>query len=68
MFNTWVGKIPWKRAWQPPPVFLPGESQGQRSLVGYTPEVTEHACILPRAVFRTVVLNSGYPFGCRNNL
>ena len=34
-FNPWVGKIPWRREWQPTPVFLPGESQGQRSLVGY---------------------------------
>ena len=34
-FDPWVGKIPWRRAWQPAPVFLPGESQGQRSLVGY---------------------------------
>ena len=33
-FNPWVGKIPWRRAWQPTPVFLPGESHGQRSLVG----------------------------------
>ena len=31
------GKIPWKRAWQPPLVFLPGESHGQRILVGYSP-------------------------------
>ena len=30
------GKIPWRRAWQPIPVFLPGESHGQRSLVGYS--------------------------------
>ena len=30
-----AGKIPWRRAWQPTPVFLPGESRGQRSLVGY---------------------------------
>ena len=35
--NPWVGKIPWRRAWQPTPVFMPGESHGQRSLVGYTP-------------------------------
>ena len=34
---TWVGKIPWRRAWQPTPVLLPGESHGQRSLVGYSP-------------------------------
>ena len=33
----WVRKIPWRRAWQPTPVFLPGESHGQRSLAGYSP-------------------------------
>jgi len=37
VFDPWVGKIPWQRAWQPTPVFLPGESHGQRSLVGYCP-------------------------------
>ena len=36
-FNPWVRKIPQRRAWQPTPVFLPGESHGQRSLVGYSP-------------------------------
>ena len=36
-FNPWVGKIPWRRAWQPTPVFLPEESHGQRSLAGYSP-------------------------------
>ena len=35
-FDPWVGKIPWRRAWQPLPVFLPGESHGQRSLMGYS--------------------------------
>ena len=41
--------IPWRRKWQPTPVFLPGESHGQRSLVGYSPwgrkepDATEHA-------------------------
>ena len=35
--DTWVGKIPWRRKGQPTPVFLPGESHGQRSLVGYGP-------------------------------
>ena len=35
-FDPWVGKIPWRRAWQPAPVFLPGESHGQRSLAGYS--------------------------------
>ena len=32
-----VGKNPWRRAWQPTPVSLPGESHGQRSLTGYSP-------------------------------
>ena len=56
-FNPWVRKIPWRRAWQPTPVFLPGKSHGQECLVGYSPwgrkdsdmtEVTWHAhtCIL----------------------
>ena len=36
-FDSWVGKIPWRRAWQPTPVFLPDESHGQRSLAGYSP-------------------------------
>ena len=36
-FSPWVGKIPWWRAWQLTPVFLPGESQGQSSLPGYNP-------------------------------
>ena len=35
-FNPWVGKIPWRRKWEPTPVFLPGKSHGQRSLLGYT--------------------------------
>ena len=54
-FDPWVGKIPWRRAWLPTPVFLPGESHGQRSLMGYSPqgpkesdttEATYHACTL----------------------
>ena len=35
--NSWIGKIPWRRKWQPTPVFLPGKSHGQRSLAGYSP-------------------------------
>ena len=34
-FDPLVGKISWRRKWQPTPIFLPGESHGQRSLVGY---------------------------------
>ena len=50
-FDPWVGKMPWRKAWQPAPVFLLGKSYGRRSLVGYSPwghkesymtEVTEH--------------------------
>jgi len=50
-FNPWIGKIPWRRKWQPTPVFLPGESHGQRNLAVYSPwghkaldttEVAEH--------------------------
>ena len=52
-FNPQVGKAPWRRAWQPTPVFLPGESHGQRSLAGYSPQGhkgsdmtagTQHTC------------------------
>ena len=35
-FDPWVRKIPWRRKWQPTPVFLPGKSHGQRSMVGYS--------------------------------
>ena len=36
-FGPWVGKISWRRKWHPTPVFLPGESHGQRSLADYSP-------------------------------
>ena len=36
-FDLWVGKIPWRRKWQPTLVLLPGKFHGQRSLVGYSP-------------------------------
>ena len=36
-FDCWVQKIPWRRKWQPNPVFLPGKPHRQRSLVGYSP-------------------------------
>ena len=35
--DPWVRKIPWRTAWIPTPEFLPGESHGQRSMVGYSP-------------------------------
>ena len=36
VLDPWMGKIPWRRSWQPTPVFLSGESHRQRSLVGYS--------------------------------
>ena len=35
--DPWVGKIPWRREWQPTPAYLPGKSHEQRSLAGYSP-------------------------------
>ena len=53
-FNPWVGKIPWRRAWQPTPVFLPGESHGLRSLAGLEDCIFLRICpFLP-----------GYPIYC----
>ena len=36
-FSHWIGKVPWRSKWQPSAVFLPGEFNGQRSLMGYSP-------------------------------
>ena len=36
-FDPWSRKIPWRRKWQPTPIFLPGEFQGQRNLAVYSP-------------------------------
>ena len=36
--DPWVRKIPWRRTWQPAPVFLLGESHGQRSLADGSPQ------------------------------
>ena len=37
-FKSWVGKIPWRKKWQPSLVFLLGKFHGQRSLLGYSPQ------------------------------
>ena len=52
-------RFPWRRAWQPTPVFLPGESHGQKSLGGYSPgglkesdmseKLSTHTCTQDRA-------------------
>ena len=63
-FDPWVRKIPWRRAWQPIPVFLPGESHGQRRLADYSPQgrkesdttdATQHA-----RTFQSAFLNAYY--------
>ena len=55
--DLWVRKMPWRRAWKPIPVFLPGKIHGQRSLAGYSPqgqkesdttEANKHAYTKPR--------------------
>ena len=52
VFDPWVGKIPWRRKWQPAPIFVPEKFHGQRSLADYSPwgrkesdttETTSHA-------------------------
>ena len=55
-FNPWVGKIPWRRAWQPMPVFLPGKSHGQRSLVGYSPWGLKESDATERLHFTSLLL------------
>ena len=50
-FSPWLGKIPWRREWQPTPLFLPGKSHGRKSLMGYSLwgckelDMTEHTHI-----------------------
>ena len=56
-FDAWVRKIPWRRAWQPTPVFLPGESHAQKSLAPYGPQShresdTTEATRLPSTALR----------------
>jgi len=49
LVGSWVGKIPWRRKWQPTPISLPEKSHGQWCLVGYSPkghkesDTTEHS-------------------------
>ena len=44
-FDPWVGKIPWRREWQPTAVFLPEKSYGQRSLAGYLAVKQQQHCV-----------------------
>ena len=60
-FHSWVGKIPWRRKWEPIPVFLPGECHGQRSLEGYSPWSHERVG-QPVQLSRSVVSDSLQPY------
>ena len=55
-------KIPWRRKWQPTAVFLPGESHGPRSLVGYSPEGRKSRTRLSNFTFTLLLLSSGTTF------
>ena len=60
ILDPWVGKIPWRRKWQPTPVFLLEKPHGQRSLVGYSPcghrvghdSAAEHARVVSALVLQ----------------
>ena len=61
-FDPWVGKIPWRRKWQPTPVLLPGKSHGQRSLVGYIPWVRKESDMTERLHFHFHFLSTSENF------
>ena len=54
-FDPWVEKIPWRRKWQPTPVFLPGKSHGQRRLTGYSPWGHKESDTTERAQVHTYI-------------
>ena len=62
-FDPWAGKIPWRRAWQPTLIFSPGESHGQRSLVGYSPWVRRESDTTERSVAHQAPSVHGYSPG-----
>ena len=59
-FNPWVRKIPWRRKWQPTPVFLPGESHGQMSLEGYCPWGCKESDITEQRTPMLVVFHASF--------
>jgi len=50
VFNPWVRKIPGRRKWLPPPMFLPGEFHGQRGLAGYSPRGCKESDMTERII------------------
>ena len=59
-FNLWVGKIPWRREWQPTPAFLSGESHRQRSLTGYSPWGPKELNMTERLSVSTALLRAKF--------
>ena len=64
MQETWVRKIPWRRKQQPTPVFLPGESHGQRSLVGYSAWGHKES---DRSEHKYTHTHMAHPLECKNS-
>ena len=58
-FDPWVVKIAWRRKWLPTPVLLPGESHGQKSLVGYSPWGRKESDTTEQLTLSLVVLSIG---------
>ena len=63
-FDPWVGKIPWRRDWQPTPVFLPGEFHRQRSLAGYSPWGGRESDTTGRLSTHMIFFREKLPFLC----
>ena len=67
-FDPWVGKIPGRREWLPTPAFLPGESQGQRNLAGFSPwghkmsDTTERLTLIYLDIFLVCLLGGSSSF------
>ena len=61
-FDPWVRKIPWRRKWQPTPLFLPGKPHGQRNLSGYSlwcckeSDITKHASEQRQLIYNVVLV------------
>ena len=60
-FDPWVGKIPWRKKWQPTPVSLPGKSCGPRSLVGCSPWGCKESGTTERLTLTYLTLILGLP-------
>ena len=60
-FSPWAGKIPWRRAWEPTPVFLPGEFRGLRSLAGYSPWGHKESDFAGSSACKESTCNAGDP-------